>query len=399
VQQKFIDIEITMKTDVIIVGAGAAGLMCAIEAGKRGRSVLVLDHNRKIGEKIRISGGGRCNFTNRTVTPVQYISCNPHFSTSALARFTPANFIALIERYGIRYHERDHGQLFCDDSAEQLIRMLLEECRLANVEIRTNCHIQRIERSCNFSIVTDTSSFESLSLVIATGGISIPKLGATPFGLKVAEQFGIRSIPPKPGLVPLTFHAKDFHPFHTLSGVSLDAEVACGNISFREKILFTHRGVSGPAILQISSYWNPGDSISINLLPGIKILDILETHRQSKKHLATVLEQFLPASFLKVWFSQNGTSKPMNQYVLAELISVSVSLANWNLTPAGTAGYEKAEVTIGGIDTRELSSKTMETKKVPGLYFIGEVVDVTGWLGGYNFQWAWASGWAAGQVV
>jgi predicted Rossmann fold flavoprotein len=388
-----------MKTDVIIIGAGAAGLMCAIEAGKRGRSVLVLDHNKKIGAKIRISGGGRCNFTNRTAAPENFISGNPHFSTSALARYTPANFIALVERYGIRYHEREHGQLFCDDSAEQLIHMLLEECRMANVEIRTDSHIQRIERGGNFSIVTDALSFESSSLVIATGGLSIPKLGATPFGLNVAGQFGINCISPKAGLVPLTFHAKDFHPFHTLSGVSLDAEVTCGNISFRENILFTHRGLSGPAILQISSYWAPGDSISINLLPGIKILDVLETHRQSKKHLATILEQFLPASFLKVWFSQNNISKPMDQYVPAELKSVSASLENWKLTPAGTAGYEKAEVTVGGIDTRELSSKTMETKKVPGLYFIGEVVDVTGWLGGYNFQWAWSSGWAAGQVV
>jgi predicted Rossmann fold flavoprotein len=388
-----------MKTDVIIIGAGAAGLMCAIEAGKRGRSVLVLDHNKKIGEKIRISGGGRCNFTNRTAAPANFISSNPHFCTSALARYTPANFIALVEQYGIRYHERDYGQLFCDGSAEQLIRMLLEECRMAHVEIQTDRHVQAVEKRGNFSLVTDTSSLEASSLVIATGGLSITKLGATPYGITLAEQFGIDCIPPKPGLVPLTFPSKDFNPFQTLSGVSLDAEVSCGDISFREKILFTHRGLSGPAILQISSYWNPGDPISINLLPDINILDALETQRQSNKHLASILEQFLPARFIKAWCAQSIGSKPLKQYLPSDLKSISTSLTNWRLAPDGTAGFEKAEVTVGGIDTRELSSKTMETKKVPGLYFIGEVVDVTGWLGGYNFQWAWSSGWAAGQAV
>ena len=388
-----------MKRDVIIIGAGAAGLMCAIEAGKRGRSVLVLDHNKKIGEKIRISGGGRCNFTNRNVNPSNFISQNHHFCKSALARYTTTDIISLIEKHGIKYHEREHGQLFCDGNAEQLIRMLFEECRMANVDIQTNCHIKTINRCNNFSIVTDKSSLEASSIVIATGGLSIPKLGATNYGLKIAEQFGINIISPKPGLVPLKFNPKDFKQFQELSGVSLDAEVNYGEISFRENILLTHRGLSGPAILQISSYWNHGDSISINLLPGIDILDVLKEHHQSKKQLATILEQFLPARFVKVWLEQRGGSKPLNHYSSSELKEIVRHLSDWQITPSGTEGFAKAEVTVGGIDTDELSSKTMETKKVPGLYFIGEVVDVTGWLGGYNFQWAWSSGWAAGQVV
>ena len=388
-----------MNADVIIIGAGAAGLMCAIETGKRGRSVLLLDHCEKIGRKIRISGGGRCNFTNRIVNSSNFISQNHHFCKSALARYSTTDFIFLIEKYGIPYHERKHGQLFCDDSAGQIIRMLLEECRKANVEIRTGVSIANIEKQNSFIVATDTSSLVTPSLVIATGGLSIPKLGATNYGLAIAEQFGINIIAPKPGLVPLTFHSKDFESFKDLSGISIDAEVRCPKISFRENMLLTHRGLSGPAILQISSYWNPGDSLSINLLPGIDILDVLKEHRQSRKQLATILEKFLPPRFLKIWLELRGGSKPMNQYSTGDLKSIAASLTNWHLTPTGTEGYEKAEVTVGGIDTNELSSKTMESKKVPGLYFIGEVVDVTGWLGGYNFQWAWSSGWAAGQVV
>jgi predicted Rossmann fold flavoprotein len=393
-------LEVLMNADVIIIGAGAAGLMCAIEAGKRGRSVLVLDHNKKIGEKIRISGGGRCNFTNRNVNPSNFISQNSHFCKSALARYTPSDFIALIEKHGIQYHERKHGQLFCDGSAEQIIHLLLEECRNAGVIIQTDSKIKRIAKlEDGFELITNRSSLITARLVIATGGLSIPKMGATNYGPKIAEQFGINIIPQKPGLVPLKFDSKDFKPFHELSGVSLDAEVSCNGMSFRENILLTHRGLSGPAILQISSYWNPGDSISVNLLPGIDALDFLKTHHHSKKQPATILEQFLPASFTKAWFAQRGESKPMNQYSADDLKSIAASLTNWLLTPTRTEGYEKAEVTVGGVDTDELSSKTMETKKVPGLYFIGEVVDVTGWLGGYNFQWAWSSGWAAGQIV
>ena len=388
-----------MYADVIIIGAGAAGLMCAIEAGKRGRSVLVLDHNKKIGEKIRISGGGRCNFTNRNVNSSNFISQNTHFCKSALARFTSTDFISLIEKYGIQYHEREHGQLFCDGSAEQIIQMLMEECRKANVEIQTGVSITKIEKQNSFNLVTDTSRLVTSSLVIATGGLSIPKMGASNFGLKIADQFGINNITPRPGLVPLTFHSMDFEGFKDLSGISIDAEVRCNKISFREKMLLTHRGLSGPSILQISSCWNPGDLIVVNLLPGIDFLSVLNENHQSKKQLATILEQFLPARFVKVWLVQYGGSKPLNQYSSSELKELSRHLSDWQIMPSGTEGFAKAEVTVGGIDTDELSSKTMEAKKEPGLYFIGEVVDVTGWLGGYNFQWAWSSGWAAGQVA
>jgi predicted Rossmann fold flavoprotein len=387
------------QTDAIIIGAGAAGLMCAIEAGKRGRRVLVLEHNSSAGEKILISGGGRCNFTNISVTSANYISQNPSFAKSALTQYTPLDFISMVKKYNISYHERKLGQLFCDGSAEQLIRMLLEECRMVNVEIRTDCRVKSINKQDNFHIVTDNSLLKTSSLVIATGGLSIPKVGATPFGFKIAEQFGLNVISPKPGLVPLKFSSKDFEAFRDLSGVSIDAEAACDGMSFRENILLTHRGLSGPAILQISSYWNEGNPISINLLPGIDVLNVLTESHQSKKQLATILEQFLPLRFIRAWLGQHGGSKPMNQYSLSDLRTIAKDLTSWKLTPIGTEGYKKAEVTVGGIDTRELSSKTMEAKKTPGLYFIGEVVDVTGWLGGYNFQWAWSSGWAAGQAV
>ncbi len=387
------------QTDVIIIGAGAAGLMCAIEAGKRGRRVLVLEHNETVGEKILISGGGRCNFTNIDASPARYISQNPHFSKSALARYTQIDFISLIQKYTIPYHERKHGQLFCDGNAEQLIRMLLEECRMANVQIETGVNILKINKKDAFQVITNNQQLTTSSLVIATGGLSIPKIGATSFGFKIAEQFGINIIPLKPGLVPLKFSSKDFETFRNLSGVSIEAETACNGMFFRENILLTHRGLSGPAILQISSYWDEGDPIFINLLPGIDVLNILTKNHQSKKHLATIMEQFLPSRFIKTWLEQRGGSKPMNQYSLSDVRTITEALTSWQLTPIGTEGYEKAEVTVGGIDTRELSSKTMEAKKAPGLYFIGEVVDVTGWLGGYNFQWAWSSGWAAGQAV
>ena len=388
-----------MNKDVIIIGAGAAGLLCAVEAGKRGRSVLLVDHNKKVGEKIRISGGGRCNFTNRNVNSSNFISQNPHFCKSALARYTPTDFISLIEEYTIKYHERDHGQLFCDGSAEQIIQMLLEECRKVNVEIQTEKKIIKIEKNEFFKLSADNSILDTSSLVIATGGLSIPKMGATDFGLRAAEKFGLNIISPKPGLVPLTFHAKTFQSFHELSGISLDVEIECNRISFREKMLFTQRGLSGPAILQISSYWNTGDPITINLLPDIDIADEMDKQRTSKKHLSTILEQFLPIRFVKVWLEQLGESKVMFQYSLPALKELAQNLTHWTIIPSGTEGYQKAEVTVGGINTNELSSRTMEVKKIPGLYFIGEIVDVTGWLGGYNFQWAWSSGWAAGQVV
>jgi len=387
------------QTDVIIIGAGAAGLMCAIEAGKRGRRVLVLEHNDKVGEKILISGGGRCNFTNINAGPPRYISQNPHFSKSALARYTQSDFISLVQKYNVPYHERKLGQLFCDISAQQLIRMLLEECRVVNVQINTGTRISKIMKQDGFQVITHNQQLAASSLVIATGGLSIPKLGATPFGFKIAEQFNINIVPLKPGLVPLKFSSNYFETYRDLSGVSIEAEVTCNGISFRENILLTHRGLSGPAILQISSYWNDGDSISVNLLPGIDVLNVLTENHQSKKQLITILEQFLPSRFIRAWLEQRSGSKPMNQYSLLDVRTITKALTSWQLIPTGTEGYEKAEVTVGGVDTRELSSKTMEAKKAPGLYFIGEVVDVTGWLGGYNFQWAWSSGWAAGQIV
>jgi predicted Rossmann fold flavoprotein len=388
-----------MTYDVIIIGAGAAGLMCAIEAGKRGRSVLVLEHNKNVGEKIRISGGGRCNFTNINAGAVNYISQNPHFCKSALARYTPKDFIGLAHKHGIKYHEKKLGQLFCVGSAEHIIHMLMDECRKTNVEIKTGCNIHRVEKEKIFKLTADNQSLTASSLIIATGGLSIPAVGATNFGFMIAKQFGIQVIPPNPGLVPLKFNLKDFQNFKELSGISIDAEVTCNGMSFRENILITHRGLSGPAILQISSYWNPRDPVAVNLLPGIDVLHIFNEHHQSKKQVATVLGQFLPFRFVKVWLGQHGCSKPMNQYSLSDLRAMSNALTRWQIIPTGTEGYSKAEVTVGGIDTDELSSKTMEAKKIPGLYFIGEVVDVTGWLGGYNFQWAWSSGWAAGQVV
>jgi predicted Rossmann fold flavoprotein len=388
-----------IKKDVIIIGAGAAGLMCAIEAGKRGRSVLVLEHNQKIGEKIRISGGGKCNFTNINAAPANYISQNPHFCKSALARYKPKDFIGLIEIHNIAYHEKKIGQIFCRGSAEQIIHLLRNECQKVGVEIKTGINILKIDKQDVYKLETDDSLLSTNSLVVATGGLSIPKLGATNLGYKIANQFDIKIIAQKPGLVPLKFGSKDLRNFQKLSGISVEAVVTCNGKSFHEKILFTHEGLSGPAILQVSSYWNPNNSISINLLPGIDVLNILNQHYKSKKLITTILEQYLPSRFVRIWMKQYCVLKPMNQFSISELRAISTALANWQLYPIGTEGYSKAEVTLGGIDTNELSSKTMETKKVAGLYFIGEVIDVTGWLGGYNFQWAWSSGWTAGQVV
>jgi predicted Rossmann fold flavoprotein len=388
--------------DALVIGAGAAGLMCAAEAGKRGRSVVVLEHNSREGEKIRISGGGRCNFTNLQASPANYLSQNPHFCKSALARFTVQDFIALIDQAGIQYHERNHGQLFCDGSAEQIIEMLVRKCRGSSVAIVKDCTIQTIAHSSMgdhpFLLRTSHGEYSAQSLVIATGGLSIPMLGASPFGLRIAEQFGLAIVPPRPGLVPLVFNGKDAESFRMLSGISLEAIVRCGKQEFRESILFTHKGLSGPAILQVSSFWRSGEEIVINVLPDLDAVNMLSQRRDTRKELSTVLEEYLPSRFVKQWLERRGGSLAMNMISSDRLESIARELQAWTIVPAGTEGYRKAEVMVGGIDTKELSSKTMEVKSVPGLYFIGEIVDVTGWLGGFNFQWAWSSGWAAGNA-
>lgn len=382
--------------DVIIIGAGAAGLMCAIEAGKRGRKVLVIEHADKIGKKILISGGGRCNFTNMHARPENFISENPHFCKSALARYTPNDFIFLVEKHNIKYHEKKLGQLFCDSSAKEIVAMLQKECVESNVEIIVNCTVSDIIKNDKFIINTNIGDYESESVVIAAGGISIPQMGATDFGYKIAKQFSLKLTKIFPGLVP--FVIKN-NPFAELSGVSVDSIVSCNGISFRENILFTHKGLSGPAILQISSYWNDADEVTINLLPDKDIASLIQEDSDSKTELVNFLAPYLTKRFAEVWCAQYFKSKPINRLNEKDIKLISEKLHNLKITPDSTEGFGKAEVTVGGIDTNELSSKTMESKKVKGLYFIGEVIDVTGWLGGYNFQWAWASGHAAGQFV
>lgn len=388
-----------MKKDVIIIGAGGSGLMCAIEAGRRGRSVLVLDHAEKIGKKIRISGGGRCNFTNIDIRSDYYISNNPHFCKSALARFTPNDFIGLIEKHGIRYYEKEEGQLFCKESSGEIISMLQEECSKAGVEIRLHCKIEDVEKDDIFTLRTTHGDFESDSLVVATGGISYPQIGASDIGYRIARQFGVRVTSVRPALVPFTFSPEDRKLAAELSGVSFPAAVSCGSKVFRGDVLFTHKGLSGPAILQISSYWNPGDVININLLPDTDAYELFMARRQGRMEMHNLLSEFLPRRFAHKWCEMYIQSKPLNQYSDKELKVIAQQIHNWTVRPAGTEGYKTAEVTLGGIDTDELSSKTMEAKKASGLYFIGEVVDVTGQLGGYNLHWAWASGFAAGQYV
>lgn len=385
------------RYDVIVIGGGAAGLMCAIEAGKRGRSVLVIEHNERLGKKILISGGGRCNFTNANATPENYLSANPHFHKSALARFTPADFIAMVERHGIAYHEKKLGQLFCDFSSREIVELLQRECEGAGVTIRLNCRVREVTKPERFEVETTLGTFSAQSLVVATGGLSFPKIGATDFGYRLARQFGLKVTATRPGLVPLTFASRERESFSELSGVSLDVEVSAHDAAFRENVLFTHRGMSGPAILQISSYCQAGEPFTINLLPDRNALEVLQAQRQSGKELKTVLAQFFPARFAQAWCGFFAESKPMRRYSNEELAAVARRLAHWEILPADTEGYAKAEVTMGGVDTNELSSKTLESRRVPGLFFVGEVVDVTGWLGGYNFQWAWASGHAAGQ--
>ena len=391
--------------DVIVIGAGAAGLMCAAQAGYRGRRVLVLDNAKKPGRKILISGGGRCNFTNLYAGPQNYLCRNPHFTKSALARYTQRDFIELVERHGVEYEEREHGQLFCTDSAKEIVRVLLTECEWAGVTLQLQCEIGQLSREAagGFSVVTNKGTLRCASLVVATGGLSLPKLGATPFGYRLAEQFGLNMVPTHAGLVPFTLHTADKEAFAELSGISLPAEVTAEDGSrFREALLFTHRGLSGPVILQISSYWQPGQHISINLLPGQDILRLLQQWQSDHpaQELKTVLGRELPKRLIEKLIERNELlNKPLRQYTPKELNEVAVLLGGWSLLPNGTEGYRTAEVTLGGVDTDELSSKTMEAKKVPGLYFIGEVMDVSGHLGGFNFQWCWSSGWVAGQFA
>jgi predicted Rossmann fold flavoprotein len=387
------------ERDCIVIGGGAAGLFCAAEAGKRGRKVLVLEHAGSVGKKIAISGGGRCNFTNIYTGPENYISANPHFAKSALARYTPSDFISLVEKYGIRYHEKKLGQLFCDGSSRQIIEMLLDECRRAGVEVLCDCRVLSVSKDDRFHLETNQGSFISESLVIATGGLSIPQLGATDFGYRLARSFGLQIEEPRPALVPFTLTRQMLKRLAGLSGVSIDSTVACLGKEFRENILITHRGLSGPAILQISSYWKAGASVLINLLPGQDALELLERSRHSEMELANLLARKLPRRFAHAWCELYAASRPLKSYTTDELQEIARHLHRMSIEPSGTEGFKKAEVTAGGVSTAELSSQTMEARRVPGLYFIGEVVDVTGQLGGYNFQWAWASAYAAGQYV
>ena len=402
-----------MHFDVIIIGGGPAGMMCAAQAGQRGRRVLIVDHAAQIGERIRISGGGRCNFTNRHVGPENYLSQNPHFCRAALARFSQHDFIAMVEARGIAYHEREHGQLFCDDSAQDIIDMLRDACDAAGVEWAYPCKIEQVspmaQGNIRFAVHSERGVLYCQSLVIATGGLAIPKLGATPFGYKLAEQFGLNVIAPKPALVPLVLPPAVLEAMQTLSGNTLDATTVCPAFPkkrFRENVLLTHRGLSGPAILQVSSYWQMQEyseskklALEINLLPDTNVHSWLTEQRRSKMLLANLLAEKLPRRFAHGWCELQGWNKTMADLSNHEIDTISRALQQWEIMPSGTLGYAKAEVTLGGVDTDALSSKTMECKTVAGLYFIGEVVDVTGWLGGYNFQWAWSSGWVAGQFA
>ena len=386
--------------DVVVIGAGAAGMMCAARAGQRGRRVLLVEHYAIIGEKIRISGGGRCNFTNVNAGPANYLSQNPDFCRSALARFTPAHFLRMVELHGIAYHEKKLGQLFCDDSSLAIIAMLKEECSRGNVHWRVPCAVAGITREVDaWMIDTDGGRVRASALVVATGGLTVPKIGATPFGYRIAEQFGLAVVPPRPALVPLAFAPDALARYGDLSGVSLEVEIACGDGRFRENLLFTHRGLSGPAILQISSYWNGREPLSIDLLPDVDISAWLSSRARSDARLDNLLAEWLPRRFAQQWCAAHGVARPLRELGPGERDQTAASLERWQVLPSGTLGYNKAEVTLGGVDTRGLSSKTMAANFVPGLYFIGEVVDVTGWLGGYNFQWAWASGHAAGDAV
>ena len=391
------------NAEVIIIGAGASGLMCAIEAGRRGRRVLVLDASRKPGNKIRMSGGGRCNFTNYDVGPGHYLCANPHFVKSALSRFTQWDFIAMVSRYEIPWHEREHGQLFCDDSAKAILDMLLAECRAVGVTLQYRTAIDKVTRlpEGSFSLRTSEGDYLCHSLVIASGGLSIPTMGASPFGYRIAEQFGIPVRPTRPGLVPLLYRPEDKAQLAALTGIAVEAVVSCADTAFRENVLFTHRGLSGPAILQISNYWEAGQVIRIDWLPDLELFGSLKQAQREhpRRQLKTVLGQHLPQRLVAALVEADLLERPLAEIGNKALQAVDAQLKQWTFRPAGTEGYRTAEVTLGGVDTDAVSSKTFEAKAVPGLYFIGEVLDVTGWLGGYNFQWAWASGWCAGQYV
>jgi len=389
------------KVDVVVLGAGAAGMMCALEAGRRGRSVVLLDHAERAGKKILISGGGRCNFTNIHCRPENFLSENPHFAKSALARFTPADIIALVEKHGIRYHEKTLGQLFCDRSAQEIVTMMEQECAEAGVRLLVNTRVVTVVRDGQFLVETTAGLFQAESVVVATGGLSIPKMGATDFGYRLAEQFGLRIVECRPGLVPLVFSEEDRERWCDLAGVSAEVIAEAGvrqrRGSFREKMLVTHRGLSGPAMLQVSSYWRAGEQVALDLAPDIHVMAPLLTRNARRDPAAAVLavRAVLPNRMAERWVALHEPADWTNP----SLAAMEQQLHAWRITPAGTEGYGKAEVTAGGVDTAELDAKTMQSRKVPGLYFIGEVVDVTGWLGGYNFQWAWASGVSAGLAV
>jgi predicted Rossmann fold flavoprotein len=390
--------------DVIIIGAGAAGLMCALTAGYRGRDVLLLDNAKQLGRKILISGGGRCNFTNLKVEPANFVCGNGHFVKSALARYPSQQFIEMVERHGIEYQERDHGQLFCNDSAKEIVTMLTTECDWAGVNIKLRTEILTIAKTetGQFMLTTSSGELSCDSLVIATGGLSMPKLGATPFGYHIAEQFGLKVLPTHAGLVPFTWHLEDKVRFEPLSGIAVPSRItAKDGTQFSEALLFTHRGLSGPAVLQISNYWRAGEAISINLLPGENALDKIEfaLKHHPKQSLRNTLSQWLPKRLVEALFEEAQLDKALNQLGHGEREKLANDLNDWSIVMNGTEGYRTAEVTLGGVDTNELSSKTMQATQVPGLFFIGEVMDVSGWLGGFNFQWAWASGVAAGQAV
>jgi predicted Rossmann fold flavoprotein len=397
--------------DVAVIGAGAAGMMCAFVAAQRGKRVVLVDHAAKLAEKIRISGGGRCNFTNINAGPQNYLSDNPHFCRSALSRYTAQDFLALVKKHRIGYHEKHRGQLFCDDSAEQIIRMLKDECDAGGVHWRMPCKVSSVEQGAGiFRIATDGEPILATNVVVASGGLSIPKIGATDLGYRIAKQFGLNLIETRPGLVPLTFDGPSWQPFVPLAGIALEVDVETGSGKgrsarrgyFREDLLFTHRGLSGPAILQISSYWQPGTPIVLNLLPEIDVAEELISAKSTlKKQLGNILSQWLPARLAEGLLIANGLAPDARLADMADakLRKLGDAINRWAIVPTGSEGYKKAEVTLGGVDTRELSQQSMMANKVPGLYFIGESIDVTGWLGGYNFQWAWASGYAAGNAI
>lgn len=390
--------------DVIVIGAGAAGLMCAAQAGQRGRRVLVVDHAKKPGRKILISGGGRCNFTNYDVTANNFLCENPHFVKSALAQYSQWDFIGLVAIHGVAYHERDHGQLFCDDSAKDIVNLLLAECDQATINQRYRCEVHDIEQEeAGFRLKLNGDPVRCQSLVVATGGLSMPKLGATPFGYQLAEQFGLKVLPTRAALVPYTLHQEDKTRFADISGVSVPCSITTeSGVCFSENLLFTHRGLSGPAVLQTSSFWQPGEAVTIDLLPSESLKDVLVAMRDKHPNqtLKTSLSRLFPKRLVEVLIARDSLpDKPLKQLDDKQLDQLHYYFHQWSIAPNGTEGYRTAEVTLGGVDTHAISSKTLEARDIPGLYFIGEVLDVTGWLGGYNFQWAWSSGWVAGQHV